>query len=103
MNKEEVVYLCKELSRKMKVEMPRIRFQNMKKKWASCSIENKILTLDKKVFELSSECVRYILIHELLHLKIPRHNKLFRIMLSVYHPEWEDVHQKIVSIKETKQ
>ncbi len=79
--------------------MPRLRFQSMKNKWASCSIDNKILTLDKRVFELSPECVRYILIHELLHLKIPRHNRLFRVMLGVYFPEWEDVHQKIISIR----
>lgn len=96
MNKEQIIMMCKTLSQRMGVTMPTIRFQKMKNKWASCSIERKILTLNKDVINLPEESVRYILIHELLHLKIPTHNRLFRAFLGVYFPEWQEVHQQLV-------
>ncbi len=97
MNREQIIIVCKELSQRIGVKMPKIRFQKMKNKWASCSIEKGILTLDKDVITLPEKYVKYILVHELLHLKMPRHNKLFRAFLGVYFPEWEKVHQQLVS------
>ncbi|MCK4790867.1 MAG: M48 family metallopeptidase [Desulfobacteraceae bacterium] len=29
--------------------------------------------------------------HELLHLRVPNHGKLFKSLMSLYLPDWEDL------------
>ena len=31
----------------------------------------------------------YVILHELLHLKVPNHGKLFKSLLSAYMPDWK--------------
>ncbi len=40
---------------------------------------------------LLSECEkfqRYAIVHELLHLRIPNHGKVFKSLMSIYVPDW---------------
>ena len=74
----------------MKVNPVQIRVQIMKKKWASCSAKGRIcfstdLLKESKTFQ------EYVIIHELLHLQVPNHGKLFKSLLNAYLPGWETV------------
>lgn len=33
---------------------------------------------------------RYVILHELLHLRVPNHGRLFKAYLSAYLPGWKD-------------
>ncbi len=60
----------------------------MKKKWASCSPAGRIYLSS----DLSSELTRFrdvVIVHELLHLRIQNHGKLFKSLLNSFVPEWE--------------
>jgi predicted metal-dependent hydrolase len=35
----------------------------------------------------------YVIVHELLHLRVRSHGKRFRALLSAYIPEWRDLDQ----------
>lgn len=68
----------------------RIQIQNMKKKWASCSTAGRIcfsrdLLLQDPAFQ------EFVIVHELLHLLVPNHGKLFKSLLNSYLPDWERV------------
>ncbi len=54
----------------------------MKRKWASCS-SNGNLTFDAALLHQPAEFRRQVIMHELLHLKIP-HGRLFRALLRAY-------------------
>ena len=39
---------------------------------------------------MPKEFVGYVICHELLHFKVPKHNKLFKSLLTAYMPDWKD-------------
>ena len=77
--KKEVLKLAIE----MKVEPKEIVLRPMKTKWASCSQKGR-LTFDLGILKEPKEFRRKVIVHELLHLSVPNHGKLFSTMLKVY-------------------
>ena len=74
----------------IKVKPKQIRIQKMKRKWASCSTKgwvsfNIYLSREPKEFQ------EYVIVHELLHLTIPNHGKLFKTMMNIYLPGWKKI------------
>ena len=60
----------------------------MRWKWASCSPAGR-LTFSRDLLREEEPFREVVIIHELLHLRIPNHGKLFRSFLSAYVPDWE--------------
>jgi predicted metal-dependent hydrolase len=65
------------------VELTSITIRPMKHKWASCSDKGN-LTFDRDLLVQSAEFRRKVIVHELLHLKFPKHNKLFSALEKAY-------------------
>jgi predicted metal-dependent hydrolase len=60
-----------------------ITFRPMKRKWASCSSRGH-LTFDTELLHQAAEVRRRVIVHELLHLKIPNHGPLFKALEKAY-------------------
>ncbi|GAB6067550.1 hypothetical protein JCM13664_08680 [Methylothermus subterraneus] len=60
-----------------------IHFRTMKRKWASCSSRGR-LTFNTELLQQSAAFRRQVIVHELLHLKVPNHGKLFNALLKAY-------------------
>ncbi|MCX7895767.1 MAG: M48 family metallopeptidase [Thermoanaerobaculum sp.] len=60
-----------------------IRVQPMKRKWASCSSRGRV-TFDTELLRQPAEFRRKVIVHELLHLRVPNHGKLFKALLKSY-------------------
>jgi len=72
----------------MKVTPAQIRVQRMKNKWASCSGKGRVcfstdLLQEPRAFQ------EFVIVHELLHLQVPNHGKLFKSLMNAYLPGWE--------------
>jgi predicted metal-dependent hydrolase len=68
----------------------RVQIQHMTKKWASCSAGGRICLSDELLRE--SRAFRdVVIVHELLHLRIRNHGRLFRSLLKAHLPSWERV------------
>lgn len=65
------------------VEPKSITMRAMKRKWASCSSKGN-LTFDTDLLRQPAEFRRQVIVHELLHLKVPNHGKLFRSLERSY-------------------
>ncbi|HDL85068.1 MAG TPA: M48 family peptidase [Candidatus Acetothermia bacterium] len=74
---------------RLNTEPSQIRVQRMKHKWASCS-PRKTLTFSENLLAQPKEFQEYVIVHELLHIRVQNHGKLFRSLMSVYLPDWED-------------
>jgi predicted metal-dependent hydrolase len=61
----------------------RIVFRQMAKKWGSCSSAG-MLTFNVELLELERRFGEEVIVHELLHLKVPNHGPLFRSFLDAY-------------------
>lgn len=68
--------ICTEYYAKLKVKPKRIYIKNQKMKWGSCSAK-KGISFNVKIAFLPERFRRYIVFHELLHLKIKEHNEEF--------------------------
>ncbi|BCX05874.1 MAG: hypothetical protein KatS3mg053_3812 [Candidatus Roseilinea sp.] len=66
-----------------------IRFRPMKRKWASCSSRGR-LTFDTTLLRQPAEFRREVIVHELLHLKVPNHGPLFKALLKAYLAEAQE-------------
>ena len=67
-------------ARRIGVQPKEIRLRPMKRKWASCSGAGR-LTFDTGLPSQSAAFRAEAIVHELLHLKVPNHGKLFRSLL----------------------
>jgi predicted metal-dependent hydrolase len=54
-----------------------IRVRFMKRKWASCSSQGR-LTFNTELLQMPADFRAAVIVHELLHLKVPNHGPLFR-------------------------
>ncbi len=57
-----------------------IRLRLMRRKWASCSSQGR-LTFNTELLHEPARFRAEAIVHELLHLKVPNHGKLFRALL----------------------
>ena len=77
----------REWADRLKAKPTQIRVQKMRNKWASCS-PGKWISFSEDLLAESRAFQRYAIVHELLHLRIPNHGKLFKSLMSIYLPDW---------------
>ena len=70
-------------ARRIGVEPKEIHIRPMKRKWGSCSSRGR-LTFNQELLHQPARVRAEVIIHELLHLKVPNHGRLFRALLRVY-------------------
>lgn len=72
----------------IRVQPKQVRVQKMTHKWASCSTKGWV-TFSEDLLHESENFQDYVIVHELLHLKVPNHGKLFKSLLSAHVPRWK--------------
>ena len=69
-------------------ENPRvIRVQDMRRKWGSCSSAGTV-TLASDLVDQEPRFQDFVIAHELLHLRVRNHGRLFKALMSVHVPDW---------------
>lgn len=69
---------------------PTLAVRNMKSRWGSCKISAQKITLNLQLMKADCDCIDQVMLHELIHLKEPRHNQDFYDTLSRYLPDWKE-------------
>ena len=64
------------LSKSNNLKFNRVTFRKQKTRWGSCSSANN-LSINLKLYKLPQELQDYVLMHELVHIKIKNHSKQF--------------------------
>lgn len=62
------------------VQVKEIHIRPMKRKWASCSRRGRV-TFSSDLLEQPAAFRSRAIVHELVHLKVPNHGKLFKILV----------------------
>lgn len=73
--------------RRVGVTPRRIQIQPMTRKWASCSTEGRI-TFSNDLLSQAKRIREEVIVHELVHLLVPNHGKLFKASMRAYLPGW---------------
>jgi predicted metal-dependent hydrolase len=72
---------------RIKVRPKRVEVRRMSRKWASCS-SRRCVSFAELLLEQPSPFQDYVIVHELLHLRVRNHGKLFKSLLSAHLPSW---------------
>lgn len=70
-------------AKRIGVSPKEIHIRPMKRKWAGCSSAG-ALPLSTDLLYQSAKFRTEVIVHELLHFKIPNHSPLFRALLQAY-------------------
>ena len=79
--------------KKMKLKVIELGIKKMKTKWGACNEDAKRIWLNFELIKKPIECIEYIVLHEMLHLKVRNHNDKFVAYMNHFLPEWKQVNQ----------
>lgn len=79
----------------MQVKAAKIFIQRMKTRWGSCNPTAGNIRLNTDLAKKPSECLEYILVHELAHLIEPTHNARFIALMDHFMPMWRHIKEEL--------
>ena len=85
----------------LEAKVTSISIRAMKTKWASYSTTGR-LTFDKSLLKMNKELQDYVIVHELLHSRIPNHGKLWKSLMRAHLGDYEKMEQELKKIVFTK-
>jgi predicted metal-dependent hydrolase len=69
--------------------------QRMKTKWGSCNPLTGNIRLNTELPKKPPECLDYVILHELAHLRERTHSAAFFALLDLAMPSWRDVRRML--------
>ncbi len=63
--------------------------RDMKTRWGSCTHSTAAIRVNLRLAEKPPECLDYLLLHELTHIKHPNHSQAFYADVEKYMPDWK--------------
>lgn len=67
-----------------------INVRKMKTRWGSCITSKNTIILNKDLIKAPKYCIKYVILHELIHMIYSEHNKEFYDFLYIFMPDWEE-------------
>lgn len=84
--RQRVIYWAERLSLRPRT----VRIRSMTRKWGSCSTAG-IVTLAADLAVCDERLQDVVIVHELLHLRVRDHGKLFRTLMTTHVPYWRQL------------
>jgi len=78
---------------------PPIKLVSMKKQWGSCSPDG-VLHLNPWLIRAPVDCIDYVIMHEICHLRERNHSKQYYELLSAHLTDWQHVKAKLDGMAE---
>lgn len=79
---------------RLEVRVRAVTIRKMRNKWASCSTAGN-LTFDESLLSKSAELQDYVIVHELLHLSVPNHGKLWKSLMRAHLGDYERYEEEL--------
>lgn len=84
-------------AQKLDVKLRRIVFRSMRTKWASFSTKG-TLTLNTELLDLDREIGNYVIVHELLHDRVPNHGRLWKSLMTAYLGDYKMLEERLKTV-----
>ena len=68
-------------------------------RWGTCNTEEKKLWFNLQLAQKPIECLEYVILHELLHLKERTHNSVFISYMDFYMKDWRAVRKELNNLR----
>lgn len=93
--KEYIVPLVERWAEKLEEQDITWQVKEMKTMWGSCGVKRRALLFNLELARVPKECIEYVVVHELTHLKVQNHNKLFEALLTQRLPGWRSLRTQL--------
>ncbi|MCA0930176.1 M48 family metallopeptidase [Ruegeria profundi] len=80
-------------------EAPPFRLMDMTKQWGSCSREGQVI-LNPHLIKAPRNCIEYVIMHELAHLKHHDHSAEFWRLIDIHQPKWRKAKSELDALVE---
>ena len=74
-----------------KIDKPSLRIRKMTSRWGVCNTKTHVITLNLELMHYKLECLDYVIVHELSHLKEPNHSRAFWNIVEKYYPNYKEI------------
>lgn len=95
--KEEIADMIERWCGNMNIEGVTWIVKRMKTRWGSCVEKKKLIQLNLELARLPRRCIEYVIVHELCHLSIHGHNRMFEKLITKYLPNWQSLRNELNS------
>lgn len=72
-----------------------VRLKRMQTRWGSCNIRARRIWLSLNLAKKPPECLRYVIIHELVHLLEKNHTPKFHALVAGFYPDWQQAEKSL--------
>lgn len=69
-------------------ETMKVAVRRMTSAWGRCNADKRSMTFNLQLVRMPVRCIQYVVVHELLHLKVHGHGKAFAEGLDMVMPDW---------------
>ena len=83
----------------VKQDIETVRIREMKTRWGSCNPSKGYINLNLKLIEKPTECIEYVVFHELAHLVYADHSNKFYNYLNLFMPDWGRRKDRLENLK----
>lgn len=92
--REKLAQRTRDWAARMDVRVRVVTIRKMRKKWASCSSAGR-LTFDESLVSKPRDLQDYVIVHELLHVNVPNHGKLWKSLMRAYLGDYEALEARL--------
>jgi predicted metal-dependent hydrolase len=92
--REKLAQRIHDWAARLEVRVRAVTIRRMQTKWASCSTAGR-LTFDESLLSKSRDLQDYVIVHELLHLRVPNHGKLWKSLMRAYLGDYEALEARL--------
>jgi predicted metal-dependent hydrolase len=100
-NKQEFKSEVYSIAKDMDISVKSLSLRPMRSKWASCST-NGNLNFNVQLLEFEKDIGKYVILHELLHFRVPNHGKLWKSFMLAYMRNYEKIEKKLKALAQIK-
>ena len=83
--------LCEKWERITALKASSYQIKKMKTRWGTCNTRTKKIWLNLELAKKNDECIEYVIMHELAHLRVSNHGKDFIAIMDYYMPKWREL------------
>jgi hypothetical protein len=79
----------------IKVKAGKLAYREMKSRWGSCQPATGRICINTRLALYPPECLEYVVVHELCHLRVPGHGHDFKALMDEFLPDWRKTRIKL--------
>ena len=83
---------------KENIPNPTLKIRKMTSRWGVCNTKKHIITLNLELIHYNTECLDYVIVHELSHLIEGNHSRAFWQIVEKYYPNYKEIRKKLRNI-----